>query len=375
VTDKIKILHLTSTPSGIGGVERLLLDMAPHYNRDRFCIAHCNLFDETGGTGAFPTGLRATGLPVFEIAGLRWHDLPRMVRQLRRLVRQEEIDVLHLHMVHATIIGGLAAFLPTRAKVVVSKHYLYSMLSRTALRVVDRFFTNRADAVAAVSKAVADDLERHGIAAGRDRVIHNGIDLDAFDGRSSKPASVDLSESAPLLASFGNLHPRKGHEYAVMAMPDILREHPTARLMLVGEGPRHAYLEALAKSLGIQASIMMRGFEPNVPALMLSVDVCVHPSLDEPFGIALLEAMAAGKPVVATSVDGIPEIIEHGANGLLVPPRDPKAIADAVLALLRNEPFRERTGAAGRARVEREFTIQETVRSYEALYEQIVGRP
>jgi glycosyltransferase involved in cell wall biosynthesis len=142
----------------------------------------------------------------------------------------------------------------------------------------------------------------------------------------------------------------------------------------VGEGVERARLEQLAKSLEVENSVIMPGFQANVPAILPLVDVCIHPSVDEAFGIVLLEAMAARKPVVATQVGGIPEIVGDGITGLLVPPRDPSAIADAVCALLRDEPLRKRMGAAGRVRVEREFTIQKTVRSYEALYDEIARR-
>ena len=371
---RINILHVTSTPYGLGGVERLLLDMAPHYDLDRFNISHCNLFDETDGAGPFPAALRATGLPFFKLVGRRWSQVPSIVGDLRALVRKERIDILHLHMVRGTIVGGLASVFGLSAKVVVTKHYRYDMLSGAFARILDRIFTNRSHAVVAISGSVRDDLVRHGTAPGRTRIIHNAIDLDVFDRRSTQEPSHILETGAgPLLACFGSLHPLKGHEYAVKAMPEILRTYPTARLLLVGEGGERSRLEQLGRTLALEDSLVMPGFQPNVPAIMPLVDVCLHPSVDEAFGIVLLEAMAARKPVVATNVGGIPEIVEDGRTGLLVSPRDPSAIVDAVCALLGDEPLRKRMGAAGRARVEREFTIRQTVRSYEKLWDEIAG--
>ena len=370
---KIKILHLTSTPHGIGGVERLLLDMAAHYDRDRFSVAHCNLFDETGGEGPFPTALRATGLPCFEIEGRRWNDVPRLVRELVRLIRREQIDVLHLHMVHATIVGGLTAWLLNPARVVLSKHYQYAMLSGRFARLLDRTFTNRAEAVAAVSQCVQRDLVRHGMAPGRTRVIYNGIDLKMFDRRAAEKTPLARDGGGPLLACLGSLHPVKGQEFLLRAMPDILRQHPGARLFLIGEGRERARLEQMRESLGIRDVVMMPGFQRNVPAILPQIDLCVHPSVDEAFGLVLLEAMAAGKAVVATSVGGIPEIVAEGRTGLLVPPRDPAALARAVCTVLADPEQRANMGAAGRARVEQEFTIQKTMRDYETLYSQLMG--
>lgn len=373
---KIRILHLTSNLSGIGGVERLLLDMAEHYDFDRFTVAHCNLFDETEGEGPFPVGLRATGLPCYEISATRrWHHLPHVVREVRRLIAAEQIDVLHLHMVRATIVGGIASLLPQRAKVVVSKHYRYAMLSSALPRLVDRLVTNRADAVAAVSRSVAEDVVAHGFPASRTRVVHNGIDLQAFDRSSAdEPADVIGGISGPLLGSFGSLHPLKGQEYLLRAMPEIWRSYPTARLLLVGEGAERERLEELSQSLGISDAVIMPGFHPNIASVLRKVDLCVHPAVDEAFGLVLLEAMAARKAIVATNVGGIREIVADGETGLLVPPRDPSAIATAVCTLLRESERKDRMGDAGRARVEREFTIQSTVRAYERLYQEVMPR-
>lgn len=369
---KIKVLHVTSTPRGIGGVERLLLDMTKHYDLDRFSVAHCNLFDQTAGTGPFLVGLRESGLPCFEIAGSRWNQLPRIVGKLRSLIKAEQIDVLHLHMVRATIVGGLGGLMPHRAKVLVSKHYRYAMLSSAPPRLLDRYFTNRADAVSAVSRSVQDDVVRHGFPIAKTRVIHNGIDLEDYDLRAAKvTARASRNSTGPLLVSVGALHPLKGHEYLLRAMPQILQSHPAARLVIVGEGAERTRLEQLVLSLGLNDAVEMPGFEPNIPAMLPLVDLCIHPAVDEAFGLVLLEAMAARKAVVATNVGGVGEIVGEGETGLLVPPRDPGAIASAVCTLLADPKRRERMGKAGRQRVEREFTIQRTVRSYERLYEEL----
>lgn len=369
---KIKVLHVTSTPQGIGGVERLLLDMASHYDLDRFSVCHCNLFDESGGGGPFLIGLRASGLPCFEIGGNRWNHLPHMIGKLRSLIEAEQIDVLHLHMVRATIVGGLASLMPNRAKVLVSKHYRYAMLSSALPRRLDRFVTNRADAVAAVSHSVEEDVIRHGLATSKIRVVHNGIDLKSFDRLSVEGKGSAIHDSSgPLLACLASLHPLKGHEYLLRAMPEILRSYPTAKLLIVGEGAERARLEQLIQSLGIRDAVMMHGFEPNIPALLPGIDLCVHPAVDEAFGLVLLEAMAGRKAVVATNVGGIGEIVANGETGQLVPPRDPDAIASAVCALLAEPKRSERMGAAGRRRVEQDFTMEKTVRSYERLYEEL----
>jgi glycosyltransferase involved in cell wall biosynthesis len=348
--------------------------MAPHYDRDRFSVTHCNLFDETGGAGPFPAALKATGLPLVEIAGCRSRDVLRIVRQLRKMMESGRTDVLHLHMARATIVGGLASLFNHHSKVLVSKHYRYASLRGRGQRMLDRLFTNRADAVAAVSKAVRGDLVRHGASAEKVRVVHNGIDLHRFDERTAQVLSPDIpTAEGPLLGCFGSLHPLKGHEFLFRAMPAILRAHRSARLLLVGEGTERDRLHRLARSLGIEHAVTMTGFHENVPAVMRRVDLCVHPSIDEAFGLVLLEAMAAGKAIVASAVGGVGEIVADGDTGVLVPPRNPDALAGAICTLLDDADARERMGQAGRARVEAEFTIEQTVRSYESLYGELIA--
>jgi glycosyltransferase involved in cell wall biosynthesis len=163
----------------------------------------------------------------------------------------------------------------------------------------------------------------------------------------------------------------KGQEYLLKAMRDILRSFPAARLLIAGEGAERPRLQQLVETLGIGDAVMMPGFEPKIPAMLRRLDLCVHPAVDEAFGIVLLEAMAARKAVVATNVGGVGEIVADGETGLLVPPCDPDAIARAVCTLLGDPTRRERMGNAGRNRVEREFTVQRTVRSYERLYDEL----
>ena len=362
----VKILHVTSTPEGIGGVERLLLDMARHYDPSRVSVWHCNLFDRAQGSGRFPTALRETGLPYVESDGSRWRHLPKIVWKLLRAIRKEGFDIVHLHMVHATIIGGFILPFARPARVIVSKHYTYGVLRKPVLKALDVRATNRMDRVIGVSRYVEAEVRRHGAPPENTLVIHNGSDLVALDRRSAE--SPLTRAGGLLLGSVGNLHPRKGHEFAIRAMPEILQNFPAARLVIIGEGPERPRLEALVRSLGVGDAVSLMGFQENVPAVLKQLDVYVHPSVEEPFGIAILEAMAARKAVVASQVEGIPEIVVDGVTGILVPPREHGAIANAVCRLIGDASARKQMGIAGRERVEREFNIRRTTRAHEALY-------
>ena len=362
----VRVLQVTSTPSGIGGVEKLLLDMAPHYDSAKVALRHANLFD---GSGRFPAALRASGLPYEDVRGDRWYHLPAIIVRLRRLVREQRIEVLHLHMVHATILGILVGLSGADTRILVTKHYVYRAIRSPVLRLLDRILTNRADAVAAVSTPVRDDLLAHGADGSKVQVIHNGIDLEAFDRAASEPIeALRRSEGELLLGCVGNLHPIKGHVHLIRAMPRVLADFPEARLIMIGEGPERGSLERLATSLGVGHAVRFAGFRADVPAVMRQIDICVQPSLQESFGIVLLEAMAAGVPVLGSNVEGIPEIVTDGVTGRLVSPADPDALGSALCEMIRDADIRRNMGLAGRKRVEDSFDIRETVKAYEDLY-------
>jgi glycosyltransferase involved in cell wall biosynthesis len=172
------------------------------------------------------------------------------------------------------------------------------------------------------------------------------------------------------------LEPEKGHRYLLEALPAIVNAVPNAWLLLVGEGSQTDALRAHARSLPLPARerVVFAGFQTDIEAVTQALDVAVMPSLREAQGLALLEAMAARRPVVASAVGGIPETVRDGANGLLVPPADPQALATAIVRLARDARLRDRLAASGRRRVEDRFSMAASVRQVEAIYEEKLVR-
>jgi len=156
-------------------------------------------------------------------------------------------------------------------------------------------------------------------------------------------------------------------------MPKIVQQFPSTRLLLVGEGPLRGDLQRLTKALDLERHVIFTGLRTDVPRLLQAVDVFVLPSLWEGFGLVLLEAMVAGRPIVASSVGAIPEIVLDAETGLLVPPRQPDSLAGAILALLENPAWAARMGAAGRKRVEAKFSLDTIVAQWDALYEDLLA--
>lgn len=193
------------------------------------------------------------------------------------------------------------------------------------------------------------------------RVIHNGV-ADRPVTPLARPAG------GPIIGMVGHLHPRKGHDVMLQALPAI----PGATVVILGEGPERARLERLARDLGVEARVLMPGWQADPRPWLHSFDVFAMPSRTEPQGLATIEAMLAARPVVATAVDGVAEVVVDGTTGILVPPDDPRALAGAVGSLLEDPDLRCRMGEAGQLRARQMFSVEKMARSYEAVYGELL---
>ncbi|TMB54474.1 MAG: glycosyltransferase, partial [Chloroflexi bacterium] len=229
------------------------------------------------------------------------------------------------------------------------------------------------------SAAILAKVRHEGRGAARFSVIPNGVDLARFalpPGKCSVRDEYGIPADAPLLGVVARLEPEKGHRYLIEAMPAILRGAPDAWLLIVGEGSLEDELRSFARSLAAPARdrIVFTGRREDVAAVTAELDVAVLPSPREAQGISILEAMARGRPVVASAVGGIPEVLTNGLDGLLVPPADPAALASACLRLARSPALRRSLGEAGRATVAARFSLDAMVRSVEAVYDEELNR-
>jgi glycosyltransferase involved in cell wall biosynthesis len=214
----------------------------------------------------------------------------------------------------------------------------------------------------------------------RIRVVYPGHDVARFaapsaGARERLRAALDVAESAPVITVTGRLaSAQKGQEFLIRALPDILGQCPDAVLMVVGDGPDRATLEALVRELGLRRAVRLLGHRDDIPDLLAATDVLVVPSLcDDAFPFTALEGLAAGRPVVASAAGGLPEIVRDGETGFLVPKGDASALVDATLRLLRNPALAQRLGRAGSAFAAR-LTVEAHVEELTQLYEEIAAR-
>ena len=362
-----RILQLLAT-GGNGGAQESYTGLLLGLDRSRYEVRALSL-----SAGSAVQRLRALGLPV---AVVDEADDERAVEALTDWLRREEIDLVHSHMYRAEVIGTRAALAAGTAVIMATVHS-----SRVRARAETQLLaslTPLMDRLIVPSASIEAKVRGEGRHA-RFAVIPNGVDLARFAGPTGPcalRAELGIPADAPLLGVVARLEPEKGHVHLIDAMPAILEVVPDAWLVVVGEGSLAAALRSRARALGerVAGRVVFTGRRDDVSAVTADLTVAVLPSLREAQGISILEAMARRRPVLATSVGGIPEVITDGVDGLLVPPADTRALADAAIRLLRDPDLRARLGEAGYRTVVERFSIDAQVRRTEAVYEEELAR-
>ena len=339
----MRVLHVHRI-GGIGGSERHLLTLLPALAERGVDVHFLGLDDPARAPDPFYDALT---VPYTRLRAPRDVD-PALAVQVRRAVR--EADLVHTHLVHADVYGALGA-----RRLVSTKHNDDPFRAR-AFRYVERALAHRAARIIAITHALARfQIERVGLPADKVEVIHYGLD-DLPPAWGTNPPDTVPPEARVLLCVC-RLEPQKGVDVAIRALEQI----PDAHLVVLGEGPQRAELEQLAGE-----RVHLLGRVPDVAAWLRRAELLIHPVRWEGFGLALLEAMLASLPVVATRVSSIPEIVAEGETGLLVQPDDPSALATAVNRVLAEQGD---YGERGRARAHAEFSVARMTDRTLAVYE------
>jgi glycosyltransferase involved in cell wall biosynthesis len=371
-----RVLHIQKV-KGVSGSENHLLTLLPALRGcgiEPFMLA---LADAEDRPEEFVAGMRSLGVPV-EVLCMQGDVDPLLVPAIVRRIRRIAPDLVHTHLFHADLYGALASGL-AGTPCISTKHGWNPWRARALFGALDRMAAIRQRRIIVISRAIGRWLEKvEGLPAAKMRVVHYALDAERFRAMGGRDAGGDATAapspapSRPVVGCVTRLMEQKGVHVLIEAFSACLKVHPTASLLIAGDGPGRPRLERLARALGIGERVRFLGNVPHahLGRIYTSMDIFAFPSFGEGFGLALLEAMAWGKPVAASRVMAIPEIVRDGETGLLTPPNDPAALARALLRLLGDDALRLRMGEVGRRRVEETFTVERMARETARVYEE-----
>lgn len=295
--------------------------------------------------------------------------------KLLRVIREYAPDIIHAHDPHAVSMAAMAlSTLPAgKSPAFAIARRVDFHLKRNAF---SRWKYKQVDAAICSSNAIRQMVIEDGVAEDRAFTVHEGVQVEAI--ASQPPADIHkalwLPAGAPVVGNIAALVAHKGQRYLVDAAPAIVRARPDTQILIFGEGELRPVLQRQIKSLGLEHNVKLVGFRPDILSLLGGLDVFVMSSLTEGLGTSILDAMAASRPVVATTAGGIPETVVEGVTGLLVPPGHAAPLAEAIVTLLGDPALRQAMGAAGLARVRERFTVDGMIDGTLAVYERVADR-
>jgi glycosyltransferase involved in cell wall biosynthesis len=307
--------------------------------------------------------------PIHEIPMVGELD-PRFVLRLRRIIRTEHPDIVHVHSRRGADLWGIMAARLTKTKVVLTRRVDNPeprWVARTKYRLCDRVIT--------ISEGIRQVLLSEGVPAHKIDCVPSGVD----SGKYNQPCETHwfgdefgLKPDEKVIGVIGQLIPRKGHRYLIEAAPEILKHYPETRVLFFGQGPLRHDLQKLCERFHVADKVHLAGFRTDLDRILPCLDLVVHPATMEGLGVSLLQAAAAGVPIVATRVGGIPEIVHDGVNGYLVASNDTLQLAAAIIRLLRDPKRTLAMGLAGRQFVRAGFSVEKMVERNLSVYHQML---
>ncbi|HYN68925.1 MAG TPA: glycosyltransferase [Candidatus Eisenbacteria bacterium] len=385
---RIRVVQLLATGSS-GGAQEHVFNLLTRVDQERYDVSICALT-----AGPATRRMQRAGIPVCII------DEPDDVTATEAVAAHlaaVRADLVHAHMYRAEVVATQAAWrlgAAGRRRPFVLSTVHSSRVRSDEDRDLIRRLTPRMDQLIAVSKSIVRKIEDEGRVGAPVSLIYNGVDLERYGAQEAcctLHEEYDIPADAPIVGVVARLEPEKGHPTLLEAWPEVLATVPDAHLLVVGEGSRREALEAQALELGLldgpavtsagvagaraaarTRRVVFTGRRDDVPAVTAALDVAVLPSYREAQGLSILEAMALSRPVVASAVGGIPEMIEDGRTGLLVPPRDAPALAAAITRLLTDHPLADTLARAGHDLAYERFCVEQMVRSVESIYDEAV---
>ena len=376
--NKINILYVIGSLR-VSGAEKALVTIVRGINKERFHPIVCC----TGGGGELESTIRKCGIPVKIFGSGRFYDFVEIIK-LSQFIKRENVDIVHTQLFESDIIGRIAAKLAKVPIIISTFQNIYQWKQSKKLKeriktIVDRITSNYyTDQLIAVSHSVKNfHIEKCGIRADKIVTLPNLVDFEKLKLRDGfdpvkKRQELSLKPGVPIMINIGRLFPQKGQKYLIQAAAKVASTFKKVKFLIVGNGFLLSDLKREVESLQLSDNVKFLGKRDDIPELLSISDVFVLSSLWEGLSVALLEAMAMGKPIVATNVDGALDVIKHKKEGLLVPPKDSNALTKAIIYLLENKEKAKKMGTAAKKKVVEQFSTNVVVRKLEQLYEKLL---
>jgi len=370
--NKIRVVHLIGS-LGLGGPSRLLTSLIKYLPKDQ---VETIILSFRGENEMLIKELRSLGVTVETLRIRNKFVLKGFLLILSAFIRIQP-DIVHCHTPRPWRYGlpsGWLAFVPVR----IAHLHNTNLWGHQISRLFDSFIFQFAHAILGCSKAVLCYCKEN-IRCSEQKLflVYNGVDINSFYKfhitKEEAKKSLGFSQDEIIITTVASLVPQKGHEYLIRAIPKVTASYSKVHFLFVGSGVLRGFLESLANRLRVNERVIFLGERLDVPIILAASDIFVLPSLWEGFGIALVEAGLMGLPVVASRVDGIVEVVEDGRSGFLVPPKDPEALAEAIITLIRDPALREQMGKIGRQICLERFDISKTAHKIMKLYERFLS--
>ena len=370
--DKINVLFIIK-PLIWSGADRVLLDVAARLNPDRYRVIYGLISSVPEEEIALPQDVPVVRFPMRRLNGIIWF---KFFFMLCWALYKHRIQIIHLNSYHPGNFGRLAAYL-MRVPIIIDHWHGFIRFNRKR-RLMCRLLERCTDLSFAISGLVRDYvIQECGLDPGKFKVLYNCLDYHRY--QNAKPAyqvrgELGLAPDLPVVGLVARLdHWAKGHRELFQAMA-LLKERYPMQALIVGGGRREAEMRDLAASLNLTQVVHFLGYREDIPDLLAAMDIFTLPSYGEGVSLAMLEAMAAGLPIIVSRVGGLPEIVQDGETGLLIPPRDPEALAEGLARLLAQPAWARSLGEKARAQVEQNFSFERLARDLNADYDEVVQR-
>lgn len=359
----MRILQVVPT-SGAGGAEQIVLSLAKSLKENGSDVAVAS----PGSDPYLFQKLKESDIKAFPLAT---QDRKWQIFEIAKVIKTFRPDIIHSHMFDANLPSTLASLI-SRKPIILTIHSTVYELETWKRKLINALLSRCVSQVVAVSKAVALKLNSAGVPANKIICIYNGVDVSQFMGDSKNKFRQELCipDDSRLMGMVANLRPAKDHEMAIKAAAMVIKKVPKTHFMMVGDGVDKTAqaLMRLREYLGVSRNVHFLGFREDIPNVLKSLDLFVLASKVEGLPVSIIEAMAAGLPVVASNVGGIAELIEEGITGFLVPPGDYNRLAEKIKVILQNPTLAKSMGIEGRKKILNNFSLEAMKNAYYSLY-------